>query len=180
MAGQTAEGGPECITCHGQHDVTPPTLDLFVGTQDRHCGSCHVPGSAEAGQVDAIYQALKGADTAYAQAEAAIALASSKQLIVAQQEETLQKANTPLVESRALQHNINVAEVEAKAKESVDLSQEAQASAEAMLKDLSTRYVGMGVALAVILLMIVSLVLIKRQLDRDLEAKRARQGNHTS
>jgi hypothetical protein len=178
-AGLTGEGGPGCITCHGQHDVTPASRNLFVGSQERHCGACHAPGSAEARQVDAIYEALKGADNAYAEAEAVIAEASSKQLIVTQQEETLQQANTPLIESRALQHTVNVAEIEAKAQESVELSQEAQASAEALLKDLSTRYVGMVVALAVILLTILALVLIKRQLDRDLEAKRARQGSRT-
>jgi hypothetical protein len=123
---------------------------------------------------------LKGADDAYAQAEATIAQASAKGLIVTQQKEMLQKANTPLVESQALQHTVNVGEIEAKAKESVDLSQAAQVSAEALLKDLGTRYVWMVVALAAILLTIVALVLVKRALDRDLEEQRARQRDHST
>jgi len=173
--GMTGQDAPGCVTCHGQHDVALPTLDLFQGTETRHCGACHAPASPTAGQVDAIYQALKGAGDAYAQAEAAIALASAQHLIVAQQKEMLQKANTPLIESQALQHTVNVADIQAKTKESVDLSQQAQASAEAALKDIGTRRVGMVIALAAILVTIVALVFIKRELDRDLEAQRARR-----
>jgi hypothetical protein len=172
-AGLTGEGGPGCITCHGQHDVTPPTLDLYQGTEARHCGSCHAAGSPAASQVDQIYQALKGADDAYANAEAVIAQARSARLIVVQQEEVLQKANTPLIEARALQHVVNTVDIQAKAKDSTDLSQQAQASAEGALKDIGNRRMGMFAALAVILLVVVSLILIKRDLDRRLEEERA-------
>jgi hypothetical protein len=171
--GLTGQGGPECITCHGQHDVTPPTLDLFLGTEDRHCGMCHA-NSPTAGQVDQIYQALKGAGDAYTRAEAAITRARTARLIVVQQEEMLQKANTPLIEARASQHTVSVADLQAKAKESADLSQQAQESAEAALKDIGTRRIGMYAALAVMLLVVVSLILVKRDLDRRLEAERAR------
>jgi hypothetical protein len=173
--GMTSEAAPRCVTCHGRYDVMHATRELFVGTEERHCGSCHPPDSEIGGQVDAMYQALKAADDAFEQAEATIALATESRLIMAEQEELLQKANTPLIESRALQHTVNLADIEAKAEESLVLSQEAQASAEASLRELDTRRLGMIVALAVILITIVALVLIKRELDRDLEAERARR-----
>jgi hypothetical protein len=122
-----------------------------------------------------MHQALTEADETYERAEATIAEAVERRLIMAEQEELLQKANTPLIESRTLQHNVNLEEIQAKADESIELSQQAQASADEALQDLDTRYVGMGVAVAVILLTIIALVLIKRELDRDLEAKRARR-----
>jgi hypothetical protein len=146
---------------------------LFLGEQDRHCGMCHAPGTATAAKVDSIYQALKGADGAYTQAEAAIGQASAKRLIVTLQAETLQQASTPLIEAKALQHTVNVERVQAKVQESMDLGQRAQASAKALLKDVGTRYVGMFVAVVVILVVVVLLVLIKRELDQDLEAGRA-------
>ena len=99
---------------------------------------------------------------------------------MAEQEELLQRAHTPLIESRALQHTVNLEQVEAKAEESLTLSQQAQASAEEALAGLDTRRLGMIVALAVILVTIVALVLIKRELDRDLEAKRARRRDSSS
>jgi hypothetical protein len=121
-----------------------------------------------------MYEALVEADEAFEQAEATIALATENRLIMAQQEELLQKANTPLIEAEALQHTVNLADVQAKTEESIVISREAQASAEEALRGLDTRRWGMVIALSVILITIVALVLIKRELDRDLQAKRAR------
>jgi hypothetical protein len=175
--GMTSEAAPRCVTCHGRYDVPPASRDLFVGTEDRHCGSCHAPGSTTAATVDTMYQALKEADDAYEQAQATITLATDKRLIMAAQEELLQKANTPLIESRALQHTVDLEQVQGKAQESLEISSQAQESAEAALKDINTRRLGMIVALAVILVTIVALVLIKLELDRDLESQRARRHN---
>jgi hypothetical protein len=179
-SGMVGEAAPRCVTCHGRYDVMPATRDLFVGTEERHCGSCHPPGSAIAGQVEAMHQALTDADTTFEEAEETIALATEQRLIMAEQEEILHRAHTPLIESRALQHNVNLEEIQAKADESIELSLQAQASAEEALKGLDTRRLGMIVALAVILVTVVALVLIKRELDRDLEAKRARERSKTS
>jgi len=174
-SGMTSEAAPRCVTCHGRYDVPHATRELFVGTEERHCGSCHPPESAIGEQVEAMHQALVEADEAFEQAEATIALATEKRLIMAEQEELLHRANTPLIESRALQHTVNKEEVEAKAQESLALSQEAQDSAEAALKDLDTRRLAMIIALAVIVVTIVALILIKLQVDRDLEEERAQR-----
>jgi predicted CXXCH cytochrome family protein len=173
--GMTGEAAPRCVTCHGRYGVPPATRELFVGTGDRNCGSCHPPGSEIGQQAEAMYNALKEADDAFEQAESTINLAIDSRLLMAEQEEMLQQAHTPLIESRALQHTVNLADVEAKAAESLELSQQVQASAEAALAELDTRRLGMIVALGVILVTIVALILIKRELDRDLEAERARR-----
>jgi hypothetical protein len=85
-----------------------------------------------------------------------------------------------LIESRALQHNVDLEQVQAKAEESIELSEQARESAEESLEELDTRYQGMIVALVVIVITIVALVLIKFALDRDLEAKRARERGEPS
>lgn len=177
--GMTGEAAPRCVTCHGRYDVKPATRDLFVGTEEGKCGSCHPPGSEIGGQVEAMYQALTEADEAFEQAEATIALATENRLILTEQEELLQQAGSPLIESQALQHTVNLADVRAKAEESLALSREAQASAEEAIGGLDTRRLGMIIAVVFILLTVVALVLIKIELDRDLEAKRARRRGET-
>jgi hypothetical protein len=122
-----------------------------------------------------MYQALTEADEAFEEAEDVIAVATEKRLIMAEQEELLQRARTPLIESRALQHTVDLEQIEAKAEESLTISQQVTASAEEALAGLDTRRLGMIISLAVILITIVALVLIKRELDRELEAKRARR-----
>jgi hypothetical protein len=122
-----------------------------------------------------MYEALTTADEAFEHAEVTIAQATELRLIMAEQEELLQQARTPLIESRALQHTVDLAEIEAKAAEVLETSLRVQESAEAAIQALDTRRLGMIVALAVILVTIVALVLIKRELDRDLAAERARR-----
>jgi hypothetical protein len=173
--GMTSEDGPRCVTCHGRYDVPPATIDLFLGTEERHCGSCHPPGSEVAPQVQAIYDALAEAGETFDQAESSIARATGLRLIMAEQEEDLQQARTPLIEARALQHTVDVELVEAKTMGSVEVSRQVLASVDGKLADLETRRTAMVVALAVILVTIVALVTVKRGLDRDLEARRARQ-----
>ena len=168
---------PRCVTCHGQHDVAPASRELYAGTAERHCGECHEPGTDVGEQVDDIYQALKGADDAFEQAEAIIAVATERRLLMGPQEEQLQRGKTPLIESRAMQHTANVEEIQAKAGESLEISQQAQQSVEEALKGLETRRIGMIVAVGVILITVAALILIKLELDRDLEAERARRRN---
>ncbi len=178
--GMTGEAAPRCVTCHGRYDVQPATRALYVGTEERHCGMCHPPGSEAYGQAEAIHQALTEADEAYEAAEVTIAEAKERRLIMAVQEETLQQARTPLIEVRALQHTVNVEDVQAKAEESFALSQQAQAAAEEALTDLQTRWIGMAVVLVIVLVTVLALVLIKRELDRELEARRARRIERSS
>ncbi len=178
--GMTGEAAPRCVTCHGMHEVMPPTRDLFVGTQEGRCGGCHPPGSEAGEQAEAMHQALTEADEAFEEAEDVISLATEQRLIMAEQEELLQRAYTPLIESRALQHTVDQEQVEAKAEESLTLSRQAQSSAEDALAELDTRRLGMIVALVVIFITIVALVFVKRELDRDLEAKRARRRDSSS
>ena len=173
--GMTVEALPRCVTCHGRYDVPPASLDLFVGTEERHCGSCHPPGSERAGDVAAIYQALLEARETYDEAAATIEEASGRRLIMAKQEELLQQARTPLIEARAKQHAVSLDVVQENTQASLDLSEQALASANAALEDLRTRWVGMIVVVAVVLVTVVALWFIKRELDRELEARRARK-----
>ncbi|HSJ58015.1 MAG TPA: cytochrome c3 family protein, partial [Anaerolineae bacterium] len=93
--GMTVEALPRCVTCHGRYDVPPATIDLFVGTEDRHCGSCHPPGSERADEVQAMYEALLSARETYEEAALTIEEASGRRLIMAEQEELLLQGLTP-------------------------------------------------------------------------------------
>lgn len=163
---------PACVTCHGQHDVAVPTLDLFLGSSERHCGQCHTAGSATANQVDAIYLSLKAAEDAYAGAQAIINQGTQARLLMNAQAQILQQANTPLIEAQALQHAVNVADIQAKAKQSIDLSQQATTSAQAALSGINARRIGMVITVIVILVVVLLLILVKRELDRELAARR--------
>jgi hypothetical protein len=173
--GMTTEGVPRCVTCHGRHDVPLATMDLFEGTEDRHCGNCHEPGSEVDAQVQDIREALLAARDTYVQAERSVAEAADLRLIMAEEEEQLAQAVTPLIEARALQHTVDVALVEEKTAASIEASEAVLTSVDEKLADVETRRTAMYIALGAILLTVVALVAVKRELDRDLEARRAHE-----
>ncbi|MGC8838643.1 MAG: cytochrome c3 family protein [Anaerolineae bacterium] len=167
------EDAPRCVTCHGHHDVQPPTRDLYMGSEPGHCGQCHGSGPV-ADQVASIHQLLREADQAYAQAEATIALAKGQRLLMAAQEEQLQRARSALIQVRALQHNVDLEAIRAKVQEAVEGSRAALESAQAALQDVRVRRIAMVIALVIIGLTVLALYYIKRELDRELEEQRAR------
>lgn len=167
------EDAPRCGTCHGHHDVQPPTRDLYVGSQPGHCGQCHGSGPV-ADQVASIYRLLQEADQAYAQAESTIARAKEERLIMAPQEEQLQRARSALVQVQALQHTVDVDAIRAKAQEAVEGSQKALEGALAALQEMRVRRIAMVISLVIIGLTVLALYYIKRELDRELEERRAR------
>jgi hypothetical protein len=172
--GEAGGAAPTCVTCHGSHDVPPASADLFLGTQERRCGSCHQPGSAAAIQVDAIYQALSKAERDLATAEAAVDRASKERLDVAEAQEALLQANALLTESRAAQHGMVLAGIEQKSRSSMELSRRAQASAEDALRGTVARQTRIVVVVGAVLLASVSLALIGWGLRRRFVARRGR------
>lgn len=162
--------GPKCVTCHGRYDVSEPSEALYLGSDPRHCGACHAPDS-EAGQVvQALYDNITAAADAYEEAELAIESARSVGILVSPLEGELREANTDLITARAAQHTLDIELVSARAEAAQVTAEEVKAEAEAGIAANIFRRRAMIIAVAVICLTIVALYLLKRELDRRLEA----------
>jgi hypothetical protein len=59
-----AEGGPQCVTCHGNHDIRVASLELI---NDQDCSRCH-----EYGRASEIKSALAGTDSRIVKLESEI------------------------------------------------------------------------------------------------------------
>ncbi len=165
------EAGPKCITCHGYHDVTKPDETLFVGPEERHCGSCHAPGSTIGTQVMALQNTIVGAAQLYQEAEETIRQAASLGMIVSAEEAKLAEAHTNLTTARAAQHTTQlpvVAELTDAAKAAAQAAQEGAAQ---KIAETIFRRRAMVVAVAAIGVTIGALYSIKRELDRQLERR---------
>lgn len=155
---------PECVTCHGRYDVPEPSDEMFVGGDPRHCGSCHAPDS-DAGEVIAtLHEGLVEADEALQEAEGTVERAASLGMIVAEEEGLLTEARTKLITARAAQHTVDVETVLNESDASVELSGQAHQQAEDAIAESRFRRQAMVVALGVIVLVIFSLVLLRREL----------------
>jgi hypothetical protein len=144
--------------------VGVPSEAMFVGSDPRHCGSCHAPDSEAGEVVTALYGALVEADEALSEAQSTVDRAASLGMIVRQQEGILADARTRLITARAAQHTVDLDVVLAESDASLELSEQARQQAEDAIAESRFRRQAMVVAVGVIVLIIVSLILLRREL----------------
>jgi hypothetical protein len=169
---KTGAGGPQCVACHGRHDVSQPSEALYVGNEPRHCNACHAPNSAPGQVAQSLYDAITSAAQAYDQAEAAVQSARLVGMLVSPLEGQLREANTDLITARGDQHTLDIATVQGQTDQSRKIAATVQQDAEAAVSESVFRRQAMVVAVAVIGVVIVTLYLLKRELDRRLDAGR--------
>lgn len=155
---------PRCVSCHGRYDVQQPSEAMFAGSEPRQCGSCHAPDSETGQVVSTLHQALTTADAALIEAEEAVERASSLGMLIAEEESLLTEARTRLITARAAQHTVDVEAVTAETEAAVAMSEQAREQAEAAIAENQFRRRAMVIALGVNALVIVSLVLVRREL----------------
>ena len=167
------EDAPKCVTCHGRYDVSKPSEALYLGSEPRHCGSCHTPDSAPGQVAQSLYDSITGAAQGIEEAEVAIEAARGVGMLVGPMEAQLQEANTSLITARTAQHTLDIETVSEQADSASAVADEVKDSADAAVGESIFRRQAMIVAVAVIGLTIVALYLLKRELDRQLESESA-------
>ncbi len=155
---------PKCVTCHGRYDVQTPSEAMFTGADSRQCGSCHAPGTETSRTVKAIYQQITNANDSLQDAQTTVERARSLGMIVAEEDDLLVNARTKLITARAAQHTIDTATVEKVSNESIQLSTQAKANANNAIEQNTFRRQAMVIAIGVIVVVIGSLVLLRREL----------------
>jgi hypothetical protein len=164
------EEAPKCFTSHGHHDASQPTEALFLGTEPRHCGSCHAADSVGGQLAHSLYDTIDTAARAHDEAEVAIQSAQAVGMLVAPEEGRLRDADTSLITARAAQHSLDTALVRERADDGRVIAGEVKASADAAVSQSVFRRQAMAVAVVIMGLAIVPLYLLKRELDRQLDA----------
>lgn len=165
-----SERTPKCVTCHGRYDVSDPSEALFLGSEPRHCGFCHEPESRFGQTAQDLYDALSTAALAYEEAEAAIESVREVGMLVGPLEGKLREANTSLIIARAAQHTLDLDLVSERTDTAQAVAEEVKADAAAAVSESIFRRRAMIIAVAVIGVTVVALYLLKRELDRRLDA----------
>ncbi|NOZ27484.1 MAG: hypothetical protein GXP39_05445 [Chloroflexi bacterium] len=204
------ENAPKCWTCHGTHDVFKTDESLFIHQEPRqdeekYCGSCHVDektfrmnkerferpedrrcdtchheGSRIMVQVLALYNALTEANRAYLEAEETIQRAVALGMIVTEAESKLAAARTSLIRARAATHTTKLPVV-------TELTDDATASAlsaQEIAADKVAEYIfrrrSMVVAVGIIVIIVATLSVLRRELYRQLQEAEGSASNGSS
>jgi hypothetical protein len=128
-----------CVDCHGSHDVSHPTTDLYVGTEERHCGGCH---GADSKQVRLGLVLKKNVDDAIAsveQAKKAIDKIRKSGKDITKIEEAFEASRAELVKARAVTHTLNVDRVSEYTKKSQEKADDVMKSVDQIIKELKGR-----------------------------------------
>ncbi|MEI7743504.1 MAG: cytochrome c3 family protein [Chloroflexota bacterium] len=194
---ELSAAAPKCWTCHGTHDVsqpssamffhdTPPNytcdtchdltthklrleLSRFAKAEDRRCDTCHHPDSEIYAQIQGIATAITGAETAYADADAAIERAAGFGMLTDDADVALVGAKTSLIQAQAAIHTTKlktVAELSADARQKAG---DAQALAQSKIDESVFRREAMVIVIGLILACVVFLYMLKRKLDKELD-----------
>jgi len=161
-------GTPKCVTCHGRYDVETPSDAMFHGDGARQCGSCHTSVSPENATVQASADNITASAKAVDEAEKAIQEAAGSALIVAPEEAKLADARTNLITARAAQHTLNLDTVKQHTDDATATANEITADAQKAIADSIFRREIMAIGLVILAMAVIALVLIRRELYRQL------------
>jgi hypothetical protein len=198
---QLQSAAPKCWTCHGTHDVSQPSSQLFFHPQtpdyqcdtchdlathklrlelsrfaaepDRRCDTCHHPDSQIYAQIQGIHSAVTSAEQAYDAASLRIEEAARLGMITADADVSLVGAKTSLIQAQAAVHTTKLTIIAQLSGDAKAKAEAAEALATAKVDESVFRREAMVVVLGLIGVSVLVLVSIKRRLDRELEARQS-------
>ena len=98
----------QCASCHGSHSVGPPSPAMFLGDDERHCGSCHMDEKDKArGVAQSLYDGIANLGTLIDDAEKDLRTAAGRGLFLGPEKGYLDDARGLLVRARASTHRLS-------------------------------------------------------------------------
>jgi hypothetical protein len=136
---KTKQHMARCIDCHGSHDVTYPTTDLYVGTDEHHCGSCHRADSKQVRLALLLKKNIDDAILSVDRARKAIWKIRNSGRNIDKIEETFESAQGELVKARATAHTLDLERVDQFTNKSKEKADEVIKSVKQILDELEGR-----------------------------------------
>jgi predicted CXXCH cytochrome family protein len=168
-------GLPGCATCHGDHLIRSPTVEMLGMQQGAVCARCHAEGKfgatlAGAKVAQTLRSDLEGLRDQIRQAHATIEEAEQLGMEVSGPRFDLHKATDALQNARVQMHSFAVEPVENTLKGGRKTATEVQDAAEAALHLYHYRRIWLAASLVPILVVIVLLILYIRTDSESTEA----------
>lgn len=160
-----ALGQAECLVCHSNHAIQPPT-DALVGLDERAvCAMCHDASNNSAETIKGFREGLDGISTRLANAGAVIDQAERAGMLVDEARLALQDAREQQIQSRVLVHAFAAKPFADVAVRGTDAAARAQRAGEEALDELQARRRGLAVATLFIVGFLITLGLKIRRLQ---------------
>ncbi|MFQ6088865.1 MAG: cytochrome c3 family protein [Candidatus Methanofastidiosia archaeon] len=106
------KSSPDCSNCHEHHGMQAPTLAMFEGSDEGHCGECHSKDSIAYKEGLRIKKTIEEAEDLVSEAKKYIKEAESEGIEVSDQLVRLDETKTDLVLVEVTQHSVNFEKVQ--------------------------------------------------------------------
>lgn len=155
-----------CVICHANHAVLPPTDEMLgVGPQST-CTACHAPGEKAYVASAEMRTALDVLKETLAEAQERLHEAERAGMEVSQDLFELQEAKDKIVELHVLAHSFDSKRYLDEASKGLEVAEAGMAAGHRAFEELRFRRLGLAASLIVIALVILSLILKIRQMEK--------------
>ncbi len=160
-------GLPECVTCHGNHEIQRPTDDMLGGQTGTVCVRCHAAGSPGNDGAVAMHNAIERLKTVMTQTETELQRAAAMGMEVSEEQYAYREDVRPqIIKVRTQTHLADPSAVVQAVDEAVKTAAKSEAAANATLAEAQARRRNLLLPLALIVLVMVLLYVKLRQLER--------------
>jgi hypothetical protein len=156
----------QCMVCHSNHAVQPPTDEMLGVGPKSTCISCHVAGDKEYRASQDMADAFARLRSRLGEARGLLESAERAGMEVSQDRFALQKAQDQLVQVKVLVHSFDRDRFVAAADEGTGVAEAGIVAGNRAFQELRQRRRGLGISLVVILAVIVGLALKLREIER--------------
>lgn len=161
-----ATGLKECVACHSNHLILPPSDD-WVGVQGDHsCGQCHSEGDAGYQTALAIHSSIDSLRFGETNADSLVREAQKRGIEISEAEDLLKQAHDSLLKVRTIMHTVDRQKVGVAVDSGLAAANQAALLGRKGIADFHFRGAGLGVASVLITLLIIALWLKLRQIER--------------
>ncbi len=162
----TDMGLAACLTCHGNHRIEA-TSDALVGVGEKSfCVTCHLEGDPAWTSAQRTHTALEQLAAGLAAADTVLGQAERAGMEVGEARLTQSKAQETLIKARVEVHAFEAGGVEQTVKGGLTLAGQARQAGESALAELAFRRKGLVLSLVAIALVVISLALLIREIER--------------
>jgi predicted CXXCH cytochrome family protein len=141
-----AMGQAECLVCHSNHAIQPPSASLIGLTEPAVCATCHEPSGNGSQTIVSVRQGLDGLEATLEHARAIVDQAERAGMLVDEARIALQEAREQQIQSRVLVHAFAAKPFTDVNLRGTEAAQRAQRIGEQALDELQRRRRGLAVA----------------------------------
>lgn len=162
-------GQAQCLVCHQNHEIVPPSDRMLGGKEPATCANCHGEGDPGYAAADSMSQSIRALVGQLEEAEKLVSQAERAGMEVSRARIGLSEGHDALVGARVVVHRFSASHVKAETDRGMVIAKKTLQQGRQALDELQFRRKGLAASLLVIGLAAIAVFFKIRQIERAKE-----------